>query len=205
MTFGIFSGLSGQFGLLIKNLYGAGNTAIVEVLADGTTQALISGYTVPDPLKYAFLGPLVGAGARVIFAPLTDRTGGAIWTLVSGVGVLGSLVYTLGFLTPDTAAGADALSQDFSRFIIGMVAIFFFTGIGNAATFKQMPMIFEPRQAGGVIGWTGAIAAYGPFIFGIGLASAGPSGFFYGLIAFVVLSIAITWVRYARPGAPKRS
>ena len=32
MTFGTFAGLSAQFGLLLKNLYGAGNTAIVETL-----------------------------------------------------------------------------------------------------------------------------------------------------------------------------
>jgi NNP family nitrate/nitrite transporter-like MFS transporter len=36
-----------------------------------------------------------------------------------------------------------------------MLGVFFFSGVGNASTFKQMPMIFEPRQAGGVIGWTG--------------------------------------------------
>ena len=42
-----------------------------------------------------------------------------------------------------------------------MLAIFLFAGIGNASTFKQMPMIFEKRQAGGVIGWTAAIAAFG--------------------------------------------
>ena len=30
MTFGTFSGLSAQFGLLMANLYGAGNPAIVE-------------------------------------------------------------------------------------------------------------------------------------------------------------------------------
>ena len=34
--------------------------------------------------------------------------------------------------------------------------------VGNASTFGQMPMLFEPRQAGGVIGFTAAIAAYGP-------------------------------------------
>jgi NNP family nitrate/nitrite transporter-like MFS transporter len=45
----------------------------------------------------------------------------------------------------------------------------FFTGIGNAGTFKQFPQIFlhNPRQGAGVIGWTAAIAAYGPFIFGV--------------------------------------
>ncbi len=205
MTFGTFSGLSGQFGLLIKNLYGAGNNAIVQTLADGSTHGLIAGYTVPDPLKYAFIGPLVGAGARVLFAPLTDRMGGGIWTVVSGVGLLGSILYTIQFLTPDLASGADGLSSEFTRFLIGMVAIFFFTGVGNASTFKQMPMIFERRQAGGVIGWTSAIAAYGPFFFGIGLVTFGAVAFYWVGAAYAVLCIAIAWVRYARPGAPRRS
>ena len=59
-----------------------------------------------------------------------------------------------------------------------MLAIFFFAGVGNASTFKQMPMIFERRQAGGVIGWTSSIAAYGPFIFGVLLAFTSPTLFF---------------------------
>ena len=205
MTFGTFSGLSAQFGLLIKNLYGAGNAAIVQVLADGSTQALISGYTVPDPLKYAFLGPLVGAGTRVLFSPLTDRMGGGIWTLVSGIGILGSIFYTMPALTPDVVDGATALTTEFHRFLWGMIAIFFFTGIGNASTFKQMPMIFERRQAGGVIGWTGAIAAYGPFFFGIGLVTFGALTFYWIGAFYAVICIGITWWRYARRGAARRS
>ena len=35
---------------------------------------LVAGYAVPDAVKFVFLGPLVGAAARVLFAPLTDRT-----------------------------------------------------------------------------------------------------------------------------------
>ncbi len=202
MTFGIFSGFAAQFGLLIKNIYGAGNTAIVETLSDGSTQLLVSGYDVPDPLKFAFLGPLVGAGARVAFSPLTDRWGGAPWTLLSGIGILGSLVFTFLHLDPDPAAGADALSSDFTAFLWGMLAVFLFSGMGNASTFKQMPMIFQPRQAGGVIGWTSAIAAYGPFLFGVGLATLGDKPFYGVVIAFTMLCIGITWVRYARPGAP---
>lgn len=204
MTFGIFSGMSAQFGLLIKNLYGAGNIAIVEVV-DGANKLLISGYTVPDVAKYAFLGPLVGAGARVLFSPLTDRMGGAIWTLISGIGLLGSIVYTIQYVSPDTSLGAEILNADFHKFLYGMVAIFFFAGVGNAATFKQMPMIFEPRQAGGVIGWVSAIAAFGPFIFGVCLASMTPSTFLFGLSIFVVGCIFITWARYAKPGAVKKS
>jgi len=205
MTFGTFAGLSAQFGLLIKNLYGAGNTAIVATAADGSTSVLVPGYTVPLALSYAFLGPLVGAGARVAFAPLTDRFGGARWTLVSGIGILVSLLFTIQHVTPDPGQGAAALQADFQGFLWGMIAIFFFTGIGNASTFKQMPMIFERRQAGGVIGWTSGIAAYGPFFFGIGLAVSNVTNFFYLGVVFALACIVLTWIRYARPGAPKPS
>ncbi len=203
MTFGTFAGLSAQFGLLLKNLYGAGNTAIVETLGDGSTQLLVASYSVPNPIKYVWLGPLIGAGARVVFSPLTDKMGGAIWTMISGVGLVGSIGFTLTTLSPDPASGAEALHADFTRFLLGMLAIFLFAGIGNASTFKQMPMIFERRQAGGVLGWTSAIAAFGPFFFGAILAASEPKVFFVLGLVYAVGGVAITWVRYARPGAPK--
>lgn len=205
MTFGTFAGLSAQFGLMIKNIYGAGNAAIVQTAADGSTSLLVQGYEVPSPLKYAFLGPLVGAAARILFSPLTDKFGGARWTLVSGIGIAASIGFTMLHVNPDPAAGADALTADFTAFLFGMLAIFLFSGIGNASTFKQMPMIFERRQAGGVIGWTSSIAAYGPFLFGVMLASMAVSTFFAVVLAFVLGCIVLTWVRYARPGAPKPS
>lgn len=199
MTFGTFSGLSAQFGLLMKNLYGAGNAAIVQ-----GGEILIAGYTVPDPVKFVFLGPLVGAGARVLFSPLTDRMGGAIWTLISGFGLLVSIGFTITTLSPDLT-NADTLHSGFMKFLWGMLAIFLFSGIGNASTFKQMPMIFNRRQAGGVIGWTAAIAAFGPFLFGIGISTFGPVTFYWFGIVFAILGIFVTWFRYARPGAPKPS
>ncbi|WP_255555888.1 MFS transporter [Tessaracoccus palaemonis] len=203
MTFGTFSGLSAQFGLLMTNLYGSGNSAIVEGAGE-SARLLVEGYTLPDPVKYVFLGPLVGAGARVLFAPLTDRMGGAIWTVVSGVGVLASILFTIPALTPDTSS-ADALSGGFTHFLWGMLLIFLFSGIGNASTFKQMPMIFERRQAGGVIGWTAAIAAFGPFLFGVGLTLMSPTAFYLIGAAWAVMCIVIAWWRYARKGAAKPS
>ena len=203
MTFGTFSGLSAQFGLLMTNLYGTGNSLIVKGTG-ATAQMLVAGYSVPDAAKYVFLGPLVGAGARVLFSPLTDRMGGARWTVVSGLGLVGSIIYTIGALVPDTSSAA-ALQSGFSRFLWGMLAIFLFAGIGNASTFKQMPMIFERRQAGGVIGWTAAIAAFGPFLFGVGLTTIGVVPFYAIGVAWAVMCIGITWWRYARPGAPKPS
>jgi len=116
-----------------------------------------------------------------------------------------SLLFTMLHVHPDPSQGAAALQSDFTGFLWGMIAIFFFTGIGNASTFKQMPMIFERRQAGGVIGWTSAIAAYGPFFFGVGLAVANITAFFTLGVVFAAACIALTWVRYARPGAPKPS
>ena len=201
MTFGTFSGLSAQFGLLMANLYGIGNSAIIKGTGS-TAQLLVQGYPVPDVAKYVFLGPLVGAGARVLFSPLTDRMGGAIWSLVSGVGLVASIIYTIPALTPDTSSAA-ALQGGFSHFLWGMLAIFLFSGIGNASTFKQMPMIFERRQAGGVIGWTAAIAAFGPFFFGVGLVSLGAVTFYWIGVAWAIMCIGIIWWRYARPGAPK--
>lgn len=203
MTFGTFSGLSAQFGLLMSNLYGAGNPLILQG-AGAAAKVLVEGYHLPDPVAFVFLGPLIGAGARVLFSPLTDRTGGAIWTLVSGLGLIGSIMWTIPSLVPDTSSAA-ALQGGFNNFLWGMLAIFLFTGIGNAATFKQMPMIFERRQAGGVIGWTGAIAAFGPFLFGVGLTIMSPTAFYWIGVAWAVLCVAITWWRYARPGAPKKS
>ncbi|AKE42243.1 nitrate/nitrite transporter [Corynebacterium kutscheri] len=203
LTFGTFSGLSAQFGLLMSNLYGQGNAAIVSG-SGSSAQVLIDGYSLPDPVKYVFLGPLIGAGARVLFSPLTDRMGGAIWTLISSVGILGSIIYTIPALTPDLSS-AETLKSDFNHFLWGMLLIFLFAGIGNASTFKQMPMIFEKRQAGGVIGWTSAIAAFGPFLFGIGLSIMSSTVFFAIGAVWSVLCIIITWLRYARRNAPKPS
>ena len=52
-------------------------------------------------------------------------------------------------------------------------------------------MIFEPRQAGGVIGWTAAIAAFGPFFFG-GLTTIGVILFYAIGVVWAVGSVILT-------------
>lgn len=181
-TFGSFSGLSAVFGLLIKQLYGK---------FDGA----------PDPLAYAFLGPLVGSVLRVIFGPIADRVGGARLTQLSTLGMLLSALALSFFLTPESLA-------EFPYFVASMLALFFFAGIGNASTFKQIPMIFDPRRAGGVIGWTAAIAAFGPFVFSTLIAATiaqtgSPTAFFYGLAVFYLINAGLNWHFYTRRGAEK--
>ena len=91
---------------------------------------------MPDPAAFVFLGPLVGAGARVLFSPLTDRMGGAIWTFISGLGLIGSIIYTIGGLVPNTSSAA-TLQAGFNQFLWGMLAIFLFAGIGNCLLYTS--------------------------------------------------------------------
>ena len=178
VTFGTFSGLAAGFALLIGNLYGPAKFGEEGV----------------DPLTYAFLGAFVGSLARIISGPIADRVGGGKMTVVSTLGIaLGSL-YTIFQLNPTSAS-------QFPQFLAGMLVIFFFAGVGNASTFKQMPMIFDRRQAGGVIGWTSAVAAYGPFIFGFMLAYIPPLPFFAMGVIFALGAAGTAWWFYARKGA----
>jgi MFS transporter, NNP family, nitrate/nitrite transporter len=188
MTFGGFSGLSAVFPLLIITLYGKFPNA-------------------PDPLAYAFYGPLIGSASRILFGFVADKTGGAILTQICGVAmiVITSLMIFLGLFTPESL-------EQFPMFVGLMLALFFFTGMGNAATFRQYPIIFghNPRQAAGVIGWTAAVAAYGPFVFSVAIGSViaaygNPNPFFYALVAFFILATAINWYYYTRKGAERPS
>ena len=152
-------------------------------------------------MAYAFLGPLVGAAARVAAGPISDKLGGAIVTHWSGIGLLVCTIGVTFFTHPTSMA-------DFPMFVGMMLGVFLFSGVGNASTFKQMPMIFEPRQAAGMIGWTAAMASFGPFIFGMLIgwsfsATASPNAFFYGAALFYLVNIAINWWFYARKGAAK--
>lgn len=186
MTFGAFSGLAAAFPLLIKTLYG-------------------SFPNPPDALTYAFLGPLVGSASRILFGFVADKTGGAILTLITGVALIVGcvLLIVLGLLTPTSV-------DQFPLFVIVMLGMFFFTGVGNAATFRQFPIIFgdNPRQGAGVIGFTAAIAAYGPFIYSILIGTIlGATGvvtpFFWGLAVFFVAATGLNWWYYARKGAER--
>src|SRR5699024_11517480 len=139
--------------------------------------------------------PLIGSAYLAASGPLCDIFGVAIWTFI---GCLGMTIFTAVsalFLNPTAP-------QQFWWFLGAMLMMFFFTGLGNAGTFKQMPMIFPKHQAGGVIGWTSAIAAFGPFIVGILLSLMPIQALFWGCVVFFAICTLLTWIFYARPKAP---
>ncbi len=177
LTFGIFSGLAASFGMLLKTQYG------------------------PDYLKYVFLGAFVGSVARILWGPLCDRFGGAIWTVISGLGIAASAAVVLAAYLAAPKDEPPSLHQ----FMAGMIAVFFFAGVGNAATFKQMPMIFPAREAGGVIGWTAAIAAFGPFMFNVSFDQFPKAAVFGFVVVYALFCAALAWWYYARPNAEAKS
>lgn len=185
MTFGAFSGFAAQTALLINNTFGP-TSPFAETMDPAT---------LPKGITYAFLGPLIGSMSRVAWGPLCDKFGGAIWTFVAGIGMTISTTVAATQLRPTSP-------DTFPIFLWAMLFLFFFAGVGNAATFKQMPMIMPPRQAGGVIGWTAALAAFGPFLVGVGLAAVGGQPFFIGCVVFFAICTVLTWIFYARPHAP---
>lgn len=181
MSFGSFSGLAASFPLLIKQLFGSFPNA-------------------PQPLTYAFLGPLIGAATRPPGGIISDKVGGGLITFLCAIGLaIGSIGITY------TTAPASA--ADFMPFLIWMLVLFFAAGVANGSTFQQIPFIFPPAEAGPVLGFT-SIAAYGsfffPLLFGWAISTyKSPNIAFYFFFAFYVLCIVLSWWYYTRPGCEK--
>jgi NNP family nitrate/nitrite transporter-like MFS transporter len=199
-TFGSFIGYSAGFPLLIKTQF-------------------------PDvnPLEYAFLGPLVGALARVAGGFIADKLGGARVTLWTFVAMIGAVFGVLNFLPHGGAAG------NFGGFFWMFMLLFACTGVGNASTFRMIPVIFMTerqraaaskdkaaqdqaiveanKEGAAVLGFTSAVAAYGAFFipksYGTSIAlTGGPDAALYCFMAFYASCIAVTWWCYARRNAP---
>ena len=185
-SFGSFSGFSAAFPMLIKTLYGG---------FDGA----------PDPLAYAYLGPLIGGLVRMLSGGFFDRFGGSKgmhWTTIGQIAGVAFLVFG-GYLTPSGVA-------QFQGFLSGMLWIFLMTGINNAATFRQYPIVFaySPGKGAQMLGWTGAWAAFGPFVWNVLIAASldktgAVTAFFIGCAVFYVYSLGVNWWYYTRKGAER--
>jgi NNP family nitrate/nitrite transporter-like MFS transporter len=185
-SFGSFSGFSAAFPMLIRTLYGG---------FDGA----------PDPLAYAYLGPLIGGLVRVLTGGFFDKIGGSKgmhWTTMGQIGGVAFLIFG-GYLTPTSVA-------QFQGFLWGMLWIFLMTGINNAATFRQYPIVFaySPSKGAQMLGWTGAWAAFGPFVWnaliGTSIEKTGTVvAFFAGIAVFYAYSLGVNWWYYTRKGAER--
>lgn len=196
-TFGSFIGFAAGFPMLIQ-------TQFPEV----------------DALKFAFLGPLVGALVRPVGGWLADKLGGARVTLWNFILMIAAVCGVLFFLP---SGGG----HQFYGFLVMFMLLFITTGIGNGSTFRMIPVIFRTewerridgdparleqaqREAGkesaATLGFSSALAAYGGFFipkaYGTSITlTGGPEGALYTFMAYYVTCIAVTWFWYARKNA----
>lgn len=180
MTFGTFSGFSAAFALLIREVFGKLPGA-------------------PDPLRWAFLGALIGSAVRPPGGWLSDKVGGAKVTLAAGVILLLAALGLTRYTSP-------ASVEDFWPFFALVLALFFASGVGNGSTFRMIPVIFPPKEAGPVIGWTAAVAAYGAFLvpmaFSWSLATFGTVNVaLFAFAAFYAVNLGLCFWFYGRRGA----
>ena len=85
------------------------------------------------------------------------------------------------------------------------IVLFFASGIGNGSTFRTIGVIFDRQQAGPVLGWTSAVAAYGafvaPIVIGDQIKAGTPQFAMYGFAIFYALCLVLNWWFYLRANA----
>ncbi|MFC9555090.1 MFS transporter [Rhodococcus sp. NPDC056960] len=212
-TFGSFIGFSFAFGQVLQ----------INFLAGGATPAQAALHAA----QIAFIGPLLGSIARPLGGKLADRIGGGRITLYTfaAMALAAGVLVTAGTID-DGTAGAPT-GGVMTAFVLGFIALFLLSGIGNGSVYKMIPSIFEAKaqgldglsredraswsrsMSGALIGFAGAIGGLG----GVGInlilrasySSPAKSATmaFWVFLAFYVVCIAVTWfVFLRRPSAP---
>lgn len=198
MTFGSFIGYAATLALSIKVIFG-----FQHIMVDGVMTHSTVNPNAPSALTYAWMGAFVGALIRPFGGMISDKMGGAkVTQIISAVMV----VSALGVAYFMKQAYASATPEDyFYPFLILFVVLFAATGIGNGSTFRTISQVFNKEQAGPVLGWTSAVAAYGAFIipkvFGEQIKATTPEDALYGFAVFYVVCMLINWHFYLRKNA----
>jgi MFS transporter, NNP family, nitrate/nitrite transporter len=204
-TFGSFIGFSFAFGQVLQ----------MNFIASGQNAAQASLHAA----QIAFLGPLLGSLSRVYGGRLADRIGGGRVTLA----VFCSMILAAGILVSASTFGSHAgrvSAMTMVGYVIGFVALFVLSGIGNGSVYKMIPSIFEARSlslqvdeserrqwsrsmSGALIGLAGAIGALGGV--GVNLAlrqsylhNGTATAAFWAFVLFYVAASALTWAIYVR-------
>jgi NNP family nitrate/nitrite transporter-like MFS transporter len=169
-----------------------------------------------DAAYLTFLGPLLGSLIRPVGGALADRVGGARvtqWTFAA---------MAAGALTVLAASRAESLPL----FLVGFLALFVLSGIGNGSTYKMIPAIFRAkarlavaggadpgereraarRLSGALIGIAGAVGAFGGVLVNLAfrqsfLSRGDGEAAYLAFVAFYLVCLAVTWTVYRRPGS----
>ena len=199
VTFGSFIGFSMALPLSITVIFGISHAPD----GNGVMQHTLKNPNAISAFTYAWIGPFVGAAVRPIGGWISDKLGGSIVTQVISVVMVGASA-AVGYVMM-MAYGSATPEQYFPAFLGLFMLLFFASGIGNGSTFRTIGVIFDRQQAGPVLGWTSAVAAYGAFIapvvIGNQIKAGTPQVAMYGFAVFYALCLVLNWWFYLRAGA----
>jgi MFS transporter, NNP family, nitrate/nitrite transporter len=199
VTFGSFIGFSMALPLAITVIFGVSHVPG----PDGALQHTLKNPNAPSAFTYAWIGPFVGAAIRPVGGWISDKLGGSIVTQVISVVMVAASV-AVGTVMMQAYQSATP-EQYFPAFLGLFVLLFAASGIGNGSTFRTIGVIFDRQQAGPVLGWTSAIAAYGafvaPIVIGNQIKAGTPQAAMYGFAAFYAACLVLNWWFYLRKNA----
>ena len=203
VTFGSFIGFSLAAPLAITVIFG--DKHILDAATGMWTH--VKNPAAPSALTYAWIGPFLGAAARPFGGWISDKLGGSVVTqVVSAVMAVASVAtgYVM-FL----AYHSETPEQYFLIFMLLFSLLFLASGVGNGSTFRSVGHIFNREQAGPVLGWTSAVAAYGSFVaptmIGGQIHAGTPENAMYGFALFYAICLVINWWFYLRKNAYVRN
>ena len=199
VTFGSFIGFSMALPLSITVIFGDKHVLDVAtgVWAHTKNPNAISAFT------YAWIGPFIGAALRPIGGWISDKVGGSIVTQVISLVMVAASAYAGRIMMQAYQSATPEIF--FTQFIVTFIVLFAATGFGNGSTFRSVGVIFDRTQAGPVLGWTSAVAAYGAFIapvvIGQQIKAGTPEMAMYGFAVFYALCLFLNWWFYLRAGS----
>ncbi|MBQ33215.1 MAG: MFS transporter [Deltaproteobacteria bacterium] len=192
MTFGSFIGFSFAFPKLCQDIF---------VYTDPANPDYVNP-TAPNFMLWVFIGPMLGALVRPIGGIIADKVNsGAKVTCVSTILQILAALAVAYFVIQ--AKQSDTPEEFWWPFFSFFMILFLTTGIGNGSTFRSVPYIFSKEQAGPVLGWISAIAAYGAFIipkvFGQQIEAGHPEYALYGFAGYYAICLVLNWWYYQGP------
>jgi len=198
MTFGSFIGYSAAFALAIRVIFGFKHIEVDGILTHDTVNP-----DGPSALTFAWMGPFIGAFIRPVGGWIADKVGGA---KVTQLVTITMIISALGVAYFMNQAYQSATPEDyFVPFFLLFLVLFAASGVGNGSTFRTIAVVFDREQAGPVLGWTSAVAAYGAFVvpqeFGEQISNTTPEIALYGFAIFYTICLGLNWWYYLGPKA----
>ncbi|MER7998533.1 nitrate/nitrite transporter [Streptomyces sp. NPDC095613] len=168
------------------------------------------GRTPLQAASLTFIGPLLGSLVRPVGGKLADQYGGAritLWNFAAMAVATAVVIYA-------------SLIESMGVFLVGFVALFLLTGLGNGSTYKMIPGIFQAkalrkgmageaaaaygrRLSGASMGLIGAVGALGGLAINLAFrqsfqsAGTGTAAFVVFLV-FYAVCFTLTWAVYLR-------